>query len=107
MTQTISSNLHKDTKKLEESYFRSTEIDKELGFSRGLLTDISRSRRRRRMFCFFLILMVIMALFTFPFFRFEFLKLWRSHSFDGPDSPASPQPPSPADSPPDPRGPLN
>jgi hypothetical protein len=108
MTNTISSNLQKDKEKLEKSYFRTSEIDKELGFSTALISDISRARRKQRMVCFFLILVIILAIFTFPFFRFQIFRAWQNHTLGGGDVPGPESPPKdvPPTSP-DQKGPLN
>ena len=107
MTQTISSNLKNDTKKLEESYFRNNEIDKELGFSTGLISDINRARRKQRLICFFLLLLIIVAVFTFPFFRFQLFKFWKSNTIENQDKPPGPDNHPQDDSSSNPKGPIN
>ena len=107
MTQTISSKLQKDTKKLEESYFRSNEIDNELGFSTSLISDINKARKKQRLIWFFILLFIILAFFTFPFLRIRIFKFWHTNTIIDPGKPPGPDDTPPADSPDDQKGPLN
>jgi hypothetical protein len=106
MTQKISKDLQRDTKKLEESYFRTNEIDKELGYSTALISDIGRARRKQRMICFFFFLFVIVGIFTFPFFRFKLFEFWQAHTSQNGGDPPVPPKDQPPDTPSN-QGPIN
>ena len=55
MTISMKSQLQKDTQKLEDSYFRGGELNKELGFSSALLSDIGRAKKKTKinLVCYF------------------------------------------------------
>ena len=105
MSINISSKLQNDTRKLEDSYFRNGEINKELGFSSSLLSDIGRAKKKQRLIWFFILLLMIILVFFFPFFRIRVFNMWHSKNFPGPLKPPENQDDSPPDQ--NQKGPIN
>ena len=79
MTQSIASDLERDKDVLEAAYFRNMEIDKQLGFSSSLISDINQKRRRQRKILFIVFLCLLMLIFCFPFLRHRLSDFFVSH----------------------------
>lgn len=81
MSDSINEQLEKDGKSLENSYFRTKDIHKELGYSTAVLSDIERRKRRQRLLCFLVLMFLLVGFLLLPCFRFGRMFVWPfSHS---------------------------